>query len=73
MAGEPVRAGIPQDCSTGPWHENCAAEGDDHGWTSGSPWAQGAKGDVNTTESWWTDGVTGLCSEPAERIYCIEQ
>jgi len=52
---------------------NCADDGGDRGWTSSSLWAQGTKGDVNTTQSWWTDGVTGLCSEPPERIYCIEQ
>lgn len=53
--------------------KNCADDGGTRGWTSSSPWAQGSKGDVNTTKSWWTDGVSGLCSGPPERIYCIEQ
>ena len=44
-----------------------------NGWTSSSGFAQGSKGDVNATGSNWTDGVTGLCSTPGERIYCIEQ
>jgi hypothetical protein len=43
------------------------------GWTSASPLAQGGKGDVNLSNGFWTDGVTGLCSVPKERIYCIEQ
>src|SRR5262245_41794391 len=43
------------------------------GWTSASPLAQGGKGDVNQTNRFWTDGVTGLCSTPSERLYCIEQ
>jgi hypothetical protein len=43
------------------------------GWTSASPLAQGEKGDANQTNRLWTDGVTGLCSAPKERIYCIEQ
>ena len=43
------------------------------GWTSASPLAQGGKGDLNLSNGFWTDGVTGLCSAPKERIYCIEQ
>jgi hypothetical protein len=43
------------------------------GWTSASPLAQGGKGDVKAANGFWTDGVTGLCSSPNERIYCIEQ
>ena len=43
------------------------------GWTSASPLAQGEKGDVNQTNRLWTDGVSGLCSAPSERLYCIEQ
>ena len=52
---------------------NCAADPFGQGWTSSSPSAQGAKGDLNLSNSYWTDGVTGLCSSPTERIYCIEQ
>jgi hypothetical protein len=52
---------------------NCANNGGNNGWTSGSGFAQGSKGDVNATNGNWTDGVTGLCSTPHERIYCIEQ
>lgn len=52
---------------------NCANNGANNGWTSGSGLAQGSKGDINATNGNWTDGVTGLCSTPAERIYCIEQ
>ena len=52
---------------------NCAEGGGNDGWTSSSLWAQGAKGDVNLTNTFWTDGVTGLCSSPNERLYCIEQ
>jgi hypothetical protein len=51
---------------------NCAGDGG-AGWTSSSPWARGAKGDVNLTTTFWTDGAVGLCSTPNERIYCIEQ
>jgi phospholipase/lecithinase/hemolysin len=62
--------GLPlfEECPT-----NCADDGALNGWTSSSPWAQGTKGDVNGLGSLWTDSVTGLCSEPQERIYCIEQ
>lgn len=52
---------------------NCADDGGDNGWTSDSLWAQGAKGDVNLVTTFWTDGATGLCNTPKERIYCIEQ
>ncbi|MCC6849252.1 MAG: hypothetical protein IT294_12185 [Deltaproteobacteria bacterium] len=52
---------------------NCANDGGSNGWTSSSGWAQGSKGDINATNGNWTDGATGLCSTPAERIYCIEQ
>jgi hypothetical protein len=52
---------------------NCADDGANNGWTTSSLWAQGAKGDVNFTDHNWTDSVTGLCSVPPERIYCIEQ
>lgn len=52
---------------------NCASDGGNNGWTSSSGLAQGSKGDINATNGNWTDGVTGLCSTPVERIYCIEQ
>jgi hypothetical protein len=52
---------------------NCANDGAGNGWTSSSGFAQGSKGDINATGANWTDGVTGLCSTPAERIYCIQQ
>jgi hypothetical protein len=54
---------------------DCASDGDDGkpGWTSSSPWAQGDKGDIHFTDFRWTDSSSALCSEPAERIYCIEQ
>lgn len=52
---------------------NCAADVASTGWTSSSLWAQGQKGDINLTDHFWTEGVSGLCSVPAERIYCIEQ
>ncbi len=51
----------------------CANNGGNNGWTSSSGWVQGSKGDVNSTGGGWTDGVTGLCSTPSERFYCIEQ
>jgi hypothetical protein len=52
---------------------NCAKNGGNNGWTSSSGFVQGSKGDINATNGNWTDGVTGLCSTPQERIYCIEQ
>ncbi len=52
---------------------NCANDGGGNGWTSNSGFVQGSKGDINATNGNWTDGVTGLCSTPAERIYCIQQ
>lgn len=52
---------------------DCADPSTAGGWTSGSRMAQGAKGDINRTDYGWTDGVSGLCSDPFERIYCIEQ
>jgi hypothetical protein len=52
---------------------NCANNGGNNGWTSSNGFVQGSKGDINATNGNWTDGATGLCSTPAERIYCIEQ
>jgi len=51
---------------------NCADDGGDNGWTSSSRGALGFKGNVNRSSGLWTDSVWGECSEPAERIYCIE-
>lgn len=52
---------------------NCANDGANNGWTSSSGFVQGSKGDINATGGNWTDGASGLCSTPTERIYCIEQ
>lgn len=51
----------------------CADPADGRGWTSRSPMAQGTKGDVARHDGGWTDAVTGLCSDPYARLYCIEQ
>lgn len=61
-----------------PAFSNCPTNCDNNGsgtsgWDSSSGFVQGSKGDINATGGLWTDGVTGLCSTPAERIYCIQQ
>jgi hypothetical protein len=56
---EPCKSYCPSDNNSGPW-------------MSSSSFTQGSKGDINATDSTWTDGVTGSCSGQG-RIYCIEQ
>jgi hypothetical protein len=43
------------------------------GWNTDSLWAQGSKGDIARWDYGWTDAVSGLCSGPEARLYCVEQ